>query len=106
MEQVAGRKLQSVLPGLALAFGVSVLAWAGERVFVAFAGRALLEAIVLAILFGTLVRSAFVRTPKRYERGAAGASGLLLECSIVLLGAGSDLRALVAAGPYSPARYG
>jgi len=86
-------------PGLALALGVAAIALALERALVAWQGRAVLEAIVLAIIVGTLVRAAFVRAPGRFEPGAAVASGLLLECSIVLLGAGSDLRALVAAGP-------
>ncbi|MBI2407362.1 MAG: putative sulfate exporter family transporter [Gemmatimonadetes bacterium] len=99
MAAPTGSSFRAALPGLALALVVSVLAWGGERVFVAVAGRALLEAIVLAILIGAAVRALFVRQPERYARGAAVASGLLLECSIVLLGAGSDLRALAAAGP-------
>jgi uncharacterized integral membrane protein (TIGR00698 family) len=84
---------------LALALGVAVLAWLSERVLVSVAGRAVIEAIVLAILLGALVRAFFVREPAHIERGAGVASGLLLECSIVLLGAGSDLRALASAGP-------
>lgn len=94
--KTAAKKLA---PGLLLALGVSLLAWALERVLVAFAGRAILEAIVLAILIGTFVRALFVRDPAPFERGTTIASGLLLECSIVLLGAGSDLRALASAGP-------
>jgi len=90
---------RAAVPGLALSFGVAALAVLAERAIVALAGRAILEAIVLAIVIGTLVRALFVRAPERFERGAAVASGLLLECSIVLLGAGSDLRALAAAGP-------
>lgn len=92
---------RSVAPGLWLAAGVSVLAWGAERVLVQWVGRAVLEAIVLAIVIGTVIRAVAVRTPARagrIEPGAAVASGLLLECSIVLLGAGSDLRALAAAG--------
>ena len=95
----AENRRASAVPGLALAVGVSLAAWLCERALVALAGRAVLEAIVMAILIGTVVRALFVRDAARYERGAAVASGLLLECSIVLLGAGSDLRALVAAGP-------
>ena len=94
--------VRATVPGLLLAVAVSVLAWAGERAFVAVAGRALLEAIVLAILIGAVVRALFVRTPALvapFSRGSAVASGLLLEWSIVLLGAGSAQRALVAAGP-------
>lgn len=92
---------RSVAPGLWLAAGVSLLAWGAERVLVQWVGRAVLEAIVLAIVIGTVIRAVAVRTPARagrIEPGAAVASGLLLECSIVLLGAGSDLRALAAAG--------
>lgn len=94
-----GRGVAAAAPGLALAVGVALAAWLGERALVAVAGRAILEAIVLAIVVGALVRALVVRRPERIERGAAVASGLLLECSIVLLGAGSDLRALASAGP-------
>lgn len=90
---------RALAPGLLLAAAVSVAAWSGERLLVAWVGRALLEAIVLAIVIGTVVRAVVVRSPARIEPGAAVASGLLLEISIVLLGAGSDLRALAAAGP-------
>jgi len=89
----------SVAPGLLLAAGVALAAWGAERALVAWVGRAVLEAIVLAIVIGTVVRALAVRAPARIEPGAAVASGLLLESSIVLLGAGSDLRALAAAGP-------
>src|SRR5450759_123259 len=89
----------AVTPGLQLAAGVSLAAWLGERLLVAWVGRAVLEAIVLAIVIGTVVRAVAVRSPARIEPGAAVASGLLLEISIVWLGAGSDLRALAAAGP-------
>ena len=97
-----GDGVRAALPGLLLALAVSLAAWVGERALVAVVGRALLEAIVLAILVGAVVRALFVRTSARFARfahGSAVASGLLLECSIVLLGAGSDLRALAAAGP-------
>ncbi|MBM5813090.1 MAG: putative sulfate exporter family transporter, partial [Gammaproteobacteria bacterium] len=53
----------------------------------------------LAILVGALVRTWLVRDAARFAPGTHLASGFLLECSIVLLGAGSDLRALLAAGP-------
>jgi uncharacterized integral membrane protein (TIGR00698 family) len=96
VEPVGWKRL---IPGLSLALVVAALAWAGEQLFITFAGRALLEAIVLAILLGALVRSLFLGEAKRYAPGMAVASGLLLECSIVLLGAGADLRALLAAGP-------
>lgn len=95
----APRARGPVWPGLSVALLVALAAWLGERALVAAAGRAVIEAIVMAILIGTVARAAFLRDPVRFEPGAAVASGLLLEISIVLLGAGSDLRALVAAGP-------
>jgi len=87
------------VPGLTLALVVAALAWTGEQLFVSLAGRALLEAIVLAILVGAVVRTWFISDAARFAPGTHFASGFLLECSIVLLGAGSDLRALLAAGP-------
>lgn len=90
---------EKIAPGLALALSVAFVAWLGERALVAAVGRAVLEAIVLAILIGAVVRTWIVRDFTPFAHGTHVASGLILECSIVLLGAGSDLRALVAAGP-------
>lgn len=84
-------------PGLALVIAVSALAWLAERALAAAAGHTTLEAIVLAILIGAVVR-AFWSPDARFEPGIAFAAGLLLEVSIVLLGFGADLRQFIAAG--------
>ena len=85
------------LPGLALVVAVSALAWAAERVLTAAVGHPTLEAIVLAILIGAVVR-AFWSPPDRFGPGIAFAAGLLLEVSIVLLGFGADLQQFIRAG--------
>jgi uncharacterized integral membrane protein (TIGR00698 family) len=60
-------------------------------------GHPTLEAIVLAILIGALVR-AFWTPPDRFAPGIALAAGFVLEVSIVLLGFGADLQQFVKAG--------
>ena len=51
---------RALAPGLLLAAGVSLAAWSGERLLVTWVGRAVLEAIVLAIVIGTVVRAVAV----------------------------------------------
>ena len=88
----------SLLPGLALSAGVTVGAYAleaGERLVF---GRAGLEALVLAILLGTLVRS--VWTPHaRWLPGIRFSGHFLLELAVVLLGVSVNAAAILANGP-------
>lgn len=85
------------MPGVALAALVALAAWLAERALLSTLGRAPLEALVLAIVLGTALRVAW--TPgARFDAGLTVASGLLLECSIVLLGAGADLRQFARVG--------
>ena len=90
--------LLRLLPGLLLCCAVTAGAWllqfAEEQVF----GRAHLEALVLAILLGTLVRSLW--TPgKRFMPGVAFSAKMLLEVAVVLLGASISAQAVIAVGP-------
>ena len=85
------------IPGLVLVVAVSALAWIAERVATALVGHPTLEAIVLAILIGALVRT-FWTPPDRFAPGVSFAAGLLLEVSIVLLGFGADLQQFIRAG--------
>ena len=85
------------LPGLSLVVAVSALAWIAERLLTIAVGHPTLEAIVLAILIGAVVR-AFWSPPDRFNPGIAFAAGLLLEVSIVLLGFGADLQQFIRAG--------
>ena len=86
------------LPGLLLCAAIGLAALALERVEVAVAGRAWLDALVLAILIGTAVRSLW--TPSdRWLPGIDLSAKQLLEVAVVLLGASLSARALASAGP-------
>ena len=90
-------KVCAVLPGLAVAGGVALLAWllaAGEQRLLSYA---LLEPLVLALLLGVGIRA--VWRPSAAAGGIEFAAKELLEGAIVLLGASLDLRTLAAAGP-------
>ncbi len=94
----AGRELILVLPGVALCAAVTAVAYAVEageqRVF----GRAWLEALVMAILIGTAVRSLW--TPgERWRCGIDFSAKILLEVAVMLLGAAISFRTLAAVGP-------
>ena len=86
-----------MFPGLALVISVSAVAWGAELALTAIVGHPTLEAIVLAILIGALVRT-FWSPPERFAPGIAFAAGMLLEIAIVLLGFGADLQQFIKAG--------
>lgn len=87
----------TVLPGIALCAAVTVvaivLAWAEEQLF----GRAWLEPLVLAILIGTALRTAWTPGP-RWRAGIAFSAKTLLEIAVMLLGASLSAATIVAAG--------
>lgn len=90
--------IRGLVPGLllcgAVALAAALLQGAEERLF----GRAWLEALVLAILIGTAVRTAW--TPgAHWEGGVAFGAKTLLEVAVVLLGASISVQALAAVGP-------
>jgi uncharacterized integral membrane protein (TIGR00698 family) len=87
-----------ILPGLALALAVSLAAWGGAHLETLLFGRALVEALVLAILVGMAVRAA---SPlgDRWQPGIRVAAKPALELAIVGLGASVNLPALLRAGP-------
>lgn len=87
-----------LLPGLGLALAVTGLAYGLEAVEAALFGRAWLEALVLAIVLGTLVRSTLLSGP-RWQSGASFAAKYPLEVAVVLLGASLGLGTVLAAGP-------
>ena len=92
------RRPASILPGLSLCLGVTGLAYAGDAVEAHLFGRAWLEALVLAILLGTAVRTVWT-PPNRFDAGIAFSAKLLLEIAVVLLGLSVSAAAVVAAGP-------
>jgi uncharacterized integral membrane protein (TIGR00698 family) len=92
------RPCRRITPGLLLCGLVALLAVAmqvaEERLF----GRAWLEALVLAILLGTAIRTAW--TPStRWVPGIGFGAKTLLETAVLLLGASVSTRTLMALGP-------
>lgn len=86
-----------LFPGLALCAGVAVVSSAIERLEVAATGRPWLEALVVAILVGTAIRTAW-RPPARYDAGIFCATKTMLEMAVVLMGATISFGAILAAG--------
>lgn len=64
----------------------------------AIVGQVIIEALVLALLFGVLARTV-VADSARFDPGASFAAKQVLEVGVALLGAAVDLRQLVLAGP-------
>lgn len=91
-------KFQNILPGLGLSIAVSALAIGLEKVEEHYTGKAWLEALVLAILIGTAVRTIF-RPGKQFSKGISFSAKLLLEIAVVLLGASISANAVIDAGP-------
>ena len=92
------REANRLLPGLllcgAVVLGASLLQWAEELLF----GRAYLEALVLAILLGAVIRSLW--TPRAGLLPGIGFSAkALLELAVVLLGVSISGQAVLAVGP-------
>jgi uncharacterized integral membrane protein (TIGR00698 family) len=94
----ARRTAQDLLPGLLLCLAVVGAATALEIVETHLLGRAWLEALVLAILVGTGVRT--VWTPgRRWLSGIKFGAKTPLEAAVVLLGASVGVGTMLAAGP-------
>ena len=93
-----GQASVKILPGVLLCIGVTAIATVLERAEALLAGRAWLEALVLAILVGTAIRTAW--TPgRRWAAGIGFSAKMLLEIAVVLLGASVSARTVLAAGP-------
>lgn len=90
--------LRRYLPGLALVAVVGAVSFTIGALEEHFLGQPVIEALVVAILLGMLVRSA--RTlPASLDPGIDFSAKQLLEFAIVLLGAAVDLPLLLRAGP-------
>ena len=86
------------LPGLLLCIMVTLMASLLEHMEVMLAGEAYLEALVLAILLGVAIRTAW--TPgERWHPGIAFSAKFLLEIAVVLLGASVSVATVLALGP-------
>jgi uncharacterized integral membrane protein (TIGR00698 family) len=90
--------LSGYLAGVLLCLGVSVTAFLLQRLETLLFGRAWLEALVLAILAGTAVRSWWA-PPAMFRAGIAFSAKTLLEVAVVLLGASVSAGMIASAGP-------
>ena len=91
------RRLAALGPGLALATALALAGWLLQRAEEALLGHGVVEALVLALLLGVVVRTLWTPGP-RWEPGTRFAGKGLLEAAIVLLGASVDLPTLLRAG--------
>jgi uncharacterized integral membrane protein (TIGR00698 family) len=89
---------KNLLPGIALCVGLTLAAMLLQHVEVHFAGHPYLEALVLAILLGVAVRTAWQPGP-HWTPGIAFSAKFVLEFAIVMLGASVSAATIVALGP-------
>lgn len=87
-----------VLPGFLLCCMVTALAYGGASLEADLFGKAWIEALVLAILIGTAIRTAWA-PHTRWLPGIDFSAHLLLEVAVVLLGASVSAATILAVGP-------
>jgi uncharacterized integral membrane protein (TIGR00698 family) len=92
-------QLHRLLPGILLCVAITGVAIQLQAVEVHFVGQAYLEALVLAILLGVAVRTAWMPKP-RFIPGIAFSAKFLLECAVVMLGASVSVATVLALGPF------
>jgi uncharacterized integral membrane protein (TIGR00698 family) len=89
--------LAQAAPGTALCAGIALAAMGLQRLEEHWTGRAWLEALVIAILLGTLIRTLW--TPdRRWAPGIGFSAKTLLEIAVMLLGASISFQAVLDAG--------
>ena len=86
-----------LLPGILLCLAVTAVSLIGARVEETLFGRAWIEALVLAILVGTALRTAWTPGPP-FKAGITFCAKTILEIAVLLLGASISLQAVAAAG--------
>jgi uncharacterized integral membrane protein (TIGR00698 family) len=87
-----------LLPGLLLCCAVTGLACLLQALEARLAGQTYLEALVLAILLGVAIRTAWRPAPA-FLPGIHFSAKILLETAVVLLGASVSVRTVLALGP-------
>jgi uncharacterized integral membrane protein (TIGR00698 family) len=91
-------RLSSYLPGIVLCAAVAAIATILERIEIGLAGQPYLEAIVIAILLGVLIRTCWTPGPA-WHNGIGFSARTLLEIAFVLLGASLSAGIVLALGP-------
>jgi uncharacterized integral membrane protein (TIGR00698 family) len=90
-------RIAQLAPGIALCAAIALLAMGLQWVEEHWAGRPWLEALVIAILLGTIVRTLW--TPdRRWVPGIGFSARTLLEVAVMLLGASISFQAVLDAG--------
>ncbi|MBZ6075665.1 putative sulfate exporter family transporter [Microvirga sp. WGZ8] len=84
-------------PGVILCAGIALAAFGLQLVEEHWTGRAWIEALVLAILLGTAVRTAWTPS-QRFLPGIVFSGKMLLEIAVMLLGASISFQAVAQAG--------
>ena len=92
------QKARQLIPGIALCIAVSVAATGLAHLEARVLGRAWLEALVLAIVLGTALRTAWSPGSK-WLSGIDFSAKTLLEVAVMLLGASISARTIMAGGP-------
>src|ERR1700733_2883641 len=87
-----------LLPGVLLCVAITMAAMLLQVVEVHFAGQPYLEALVLAILLGVAIRTAW-QPGLRWHSGINFSAKFVLEFAIVLLGASVSAATIAARGP-------
>lgn len=88
---------RSLLPGVSLCLAISAAAFGLEAIEHRLFGKAWLEALVVAILIGTGIRSFWTPAPV-WRDGISFSAKYLLEIAVVLLGASVSAATIFAAG--------
>jgi uncharacterized integral membrane protein (TIGR00698 family) len=89
--------LPRLLPGILLCVAITIAATALQAAEVKLAGEPYLEALVLAILLGVIIRTAWTPGP-RFLPGINVSAKLVLEIAIVMLGASVGVATILALG--------
>jgi len=92
------RTAQRLLPGVLLCSAVTLAAILLQKAEEAAFGHPWLEALVLAILLGTAIRSLW-QPGRQYDPGIGFSAKFLLEVAVLLLGLSVSYGALLAVGP-------
>jgi uncharacterized integral membrane protein (TIGR00698 family) len=90
--------VKKLLPGILLCIALTVLAACCQYVEVRLTGEAYLEALVLAILLGLVLRNIW-EPGALWQPGILFSAKILLEVAVVLLGAAVSARTVLALGP-------
>jgi len=87
----------ALIPGIALCGGVTIVSLGVQWIEVRFFAHPYVEALVIAILLGMAIRTAW-RPSERWRSGIAFSAKQLLEVAVMLLGASVSFAAIAASG--------